>query len=679
MKLDKRAIAARREEFFSATRRKIPSVIHPDGSGKIPQFNPPWREPVWILPALLRGERADVELANRMVERYNDTGNGGRYNVFQSNLFAGLLAEYDPLLTDQAREVMLHHAKQVFRTYEGSAQSDLKFHGCNDNMPMMSTKALILGGEKLNNQTAYAQGVWNLNEFRRLLSRAAWASEFNSSTYSAITLSNLAKIASLAKDPLVRKTAEECECRLWAELLLHYHPGTRLAGGPQCRAYAIDCAGHTHSVQALFWLIFGPELSGRDLIGSYFHPDGIEVIHFAGNHMQSVAEFCDMFDTEFHLPEELAELIEKRTYPALTRGRSESMMRYSGCSGEYHTVSYMEEEFSLGTVDTPLCGGEQTLQLFATYKRKPVVKTFRDSATVFYRYRTDRLPIGVQERSADGGFQNEKYTESNGWAYAIQKTNAAMLLTIPNLVKTIPLRTDILKLDIVFPAHYGTIRRSVIGDFPICSGASGTSSEVCPVSIETGEVYLHIVPLIPTSLQRKHALRFLSPKGYQVLELINYEGETRLFEANELEFIQNGFVFTIDSRRKWKSLEEFHRKNSDFQLVDYTIHRHRFIRFKRSDVQFEVCYTPADFGVQTHAVDGRNTPEPVFETNQLNVAKLPFLTGEVPPDLPLFPWGDSLEMHNYPGNPWIIGSRGLPGEKPYSRIRESLTDASEKC
>ena len=114
--------------------------------------------------------------------------------------------------------------------------------------------------------------------------------------------------------------------------------------------------------------------------------------------------------------------------------------------------------------------------------------------------------------------------------------------------------------------------------------------------------------------------------------------------------------------------------NSDFLLVDYTIHRHRFVRFKRNDVQFEVCYTPANFGVQTHAVDGRTTPEPVLETNQLDVSSLPFLSGSVPADVPLFPWGDSLAMHNYPENAWIIGSRGLPGEAPYSRIRQAFPD-----
>ena len=45
------------------------------------------------------------------------------------------------------------------------------------------------------------------------------------------------------------------------------------------------------------------------------------------------------------------------------------------------------------------------------------------------------------------------------------------------------------------------------------------------------------------------------------------------------------------------------------------------------------------------------------------------MRGEVAADLPFFPWGDSLKQHNYPDLKWMIGSRGLPGEVPYSRVR----------
>ena len=666
----KREIIARRDAFFEAARKGLSSLMNPDGSGRIPQFNPPMREPVWILPALFHGSEEDIALANRITERYNDPRYGGKsYNVFQSNLFAGLLAEYDALLTPAAREVMRWHTEQVFRTYEGSAQSDLKFHGCNDNMPMMSTKALILGGGKCGNEKAFRHGVWNLNEFRRLLSRSAWESEFNSSTYSAITLSNLAKIAAYAGDDAVRKLAEQCEIRLWTELLLHWHPGTKHSGGPQCRAYAIDAAGHNHSLQALFWLVFGPELTGRDLMKSYFEPDGTEVVHFQGNYMQSVAEYCDLMDNEFHLPEELASLIEQRKYPALTRGRSECMCSTRGECGEYHTCSYMEEDFSLGTVNIPLCSGDSTLQLYATYRRTPEVRSFRDAATVFYRYADSPLSAGIMESSADGAYRNEQFVKSLAHAYAIQKNNTALLTTIPAIELLKGKKVGILKLDVLFPAHYGKITASVIGKNHVQSGACGESSEVQPVSIETGEVFIHIQPLLPTSLARKAAVRFRKMNHYEALELINYEGPERAFSAEELEYIQNGFVFTIDSRSKYESLEAFHREKSDALVLDYTLASHRFLRYKRKDVQFEICYTPLHFGVQTHAIDGRTEPWPILETNQLDVAKLPFMRGEVEADIPFFPWGDSLKQHNYPDLKWMIGSRGLPGEAPYSRIR----------
>ena len=51
------------------------------------------------------------------------------------------------------------------------------------------------------------------------------------------------------------------------------------------------------------------------------------------------------------------------------------------------------------------------------------------------------------------------------------------------------------------------------------------------------------------------------------------------------------------------------------------------------------------------------------------MTRLPFTTGEVAPDLPFFPWGDSMKMHNYPDQPWQIGSRGLPQEAPYAACR----------
>ncbi|HET6494983.1 MAG TPA: hypothetical protein VFH61_06425, partial [Thermoleophilia bacterium] len=84
------------------------------------------------------------------------------------------------------------------------------------------------------------------------------------------------------------------------------------------------------------------------------------------------------------------------------------------------------------------------------------------------------------------------------------------------------------------------------------------------------------------------------------------------------------------------------------------------------------------FGVQTESIDGRQVPRPVFESNQIDVAALPFMAGDVARNIPFFPWADSLEAWPYADMPWILGSRGLPSEAPYSRRVEALKSGNQE-
>ena len=47
------------------------------------------------------------------------------------------------LIACRTRAVAVWHTEQVFKTYRGAAQPDFKFHGANDNMPMMATGGLM--------------------------------------------------------------------------------------------------------------------------------------------------------------------------------------------------------------------------------------------------------------------------------------------------------------------------------------------------------------------------------------------------------------------------------------------------------------------------------------------------------------------------------------------------------
>lgn len=674
---------ARRAAFYEQTRARLHEIVDENGVGKIPQFNAPWREPVWILPALYTGSETFIDLANEMVARYHDPlspeaakgeiKDAKFFNIFQSNHFAHLLHRFGHLLTPGAREVMSWQARLTFDKFPGSTHPDFKYHGANDNMPTMATAGMIMAGEALSNPQAVRQGHWNLNQFRRLLSRSAWASEFNSSTYSACTLTALAQIASYSKTEEIRQLARQIEHRIWAELLLHYHPGIKHQAGPQARAYSVDQAGHNHSVQALFWMIFGEEVIGRNVLENYFNPDGTEVVHFQGSYFQNIAEYCHFMDADFQVPADLADLIVHRKYPATLRGRSEVIARADagngGAAAESQTCTYMEEDFSLGSLNGPWIGGEQSMNLYVTYKRQAQVKSWRAAATVFVNYHLGDVTMGELERSADGQHENERFITSLGWFYTIQKNNVAATLATPN-VKHADKPVKSLKMKVVFPAHYGQIARSIIGKGPARPGATGESAEVVPVSVEAGEVFIHMQPLLPTNLPRRAALRLGRENHYEILELVNYEGPERTFSQGELAQVLNGVVLTVKSKQEFASLEAFHQVMSKALITDYLSHGHRFFLFQRDDVEFDVNYTPHPFGAQTEAIDGRHVPRPVFESNQIDVNKLPFMTGPVARNQPSFPW-ETLNIY-YWKNQWIIGSRSLPGEENYARRQDNL-------
>ncbi|HEY3398833.1 MAG TPA: hypothetical protein VGM19_14355 [Armatimonadota bacterium] len=676
--IDPQAQAARRAEFYAAMREQIHTVVDENGVGKIPQFKAPYREPVWCLPALYEGPPEYVDLANRMAGRYHDdpavetrnTGlrSGKMFNIFQTNCFCGLYHDYRALLTPAAEEVMRWHVEQACRTWEGSAQPDFVFRGCNDNMPAHATCGLVLAGEALGNEAALTHARWNLRQLRAILARSAWMGEYNSSTYSALTLSSLAKIATAAQDEEIRSLALQLEARLWAEVLLHYHPGTLHQAGPLSRAYSIDYAGHNHSLQLMMWYAFGPEVTGRDLIQSYFHPDGHEVIHFEGCYLQTAAELCTFLDTEVHVPEDLAWLAAGRRYPARLRGRSEANEAYE-MGGHVQTETYMEETFSLGTANRPMCGGEQTASLYITYRREAELRSSRDAASVFFKYRTDEEPLGAKDTSADGAFCGEGFLHNQAWCYTSQKDNVALLLCTPNLRRA-PFVAPALKMNLIFPAHFGEITASVIGEGPVQSGAVGESQEVVPVSIHAGQVFIHVQPLIPTSLPRRAALRFSRQNEYEALELINYEGEPRSFSRLELGRILNGMVVTVDDARRYKSLEAFHQHKSAARIVDYYFVQTRYFEYLRDDVWFRLVMSTNPPGVTTELIDGRPRPQPLFESNQISADALPFLGERSQPNFPFFPW-DQMEIKEW-GNSWLIGSRGLPDEQPYSRRVEAL-------
>ncbi len=697
--LDPAPMNARRDAFFARTREAMFEWVNPDGTprGQHKVFAGasegniyPNREPFRSLPCLYTGEQRHIDLANAMVARYcvppqpyrpptyqPGEDMGLHFNIFQSNNAATVLHKYRHLMTPAAAAVLEYHTRLVFEHRPGSAQIDFSFHGANDNMPAMSTAGLLLGGEVLDDERAIAHGLWKLKRFRRTLSRTAWASEYNSGTYSTLTITAMAKIAAEAKTEEARQIALAIEERLWAEILLHWHPGSACQAGPSSRSYAVDSCNHMHNLWALLWIVFGPEMVKRDLIKTHFEHDGVEVVHFDGYQPANIVEYVELFDTDLHVPAYVADLATKRGYPSRTHGTVEQMSTQNtgGGSGRCHTTTYMEESFSLGTVDAAFCGGEQTNSLYVTFKRKPQIDSFRDAGVLFVRYiANDEQHGGV---SGAPRFQGDKppfgeaYVCSKGNQLTLQRDDTAMLLAQAHCRQDQALfklgqekGISSLKLSLLIPAHYGRTRAVLVGDERLTDFA-WRGERVQPLSLDLGEVYVHIDPLVPTAFPRDCAMELTRENAYEAIHLINYRGPARAFSAAELAHMLNGCVVTVKSASSYPSFAAFHEAMSKVRIHDYWAHL-RYVLFQREDVELEMVTSIEPMTVQSAAIDGRNPERPMIAASEIEVNRLPFVTGAVPRDEPFFPW-KSLNIFYY-DNSWGIGARGLPGEVPYRDI-----------
>ena len=701
--LDPAPIRARRDAFYARVREAMFEWVNPDGSprgvhkvfaGASDGNIYPNREPFRSLPCLYTGEQRHIDLANAMVARYckppqpfrpptyaEGEDMGLHFNIFQSNNAATVLHKYRHLMTPAAAAVLEYQTRLVFEHRPGSAQIDFSFHGCNDNMPAMSTAGLLLGGEAVGDERAIAHGLWKLKRFRRTLSRAAWASEYNSGTYSTLTLTAMAKIAAEAHTAEAREIALTIEERLWAEILLHWHPGSACQAGPSARSYAVDSCNHMHNLWALLWIAFGPRMIKRDLIKTHFAHDGIEVVHFDGYQPANIVEYVELFDTDLHVPVALAKLASKRKYPARLQGTVEQMSTPAtgGGSGQCHTTTYMEESFSLGTIDAAFCGGEQTNSLYVTFKRKPKISSFRDAGVLFARYIANDEKhggtSGAPRFQGDKPAFGEAYVSSKGNLLTLQHDATAMLLAQAHCQPSQSLYKlgqkegiSSLKLSLVIPAHYGQTRAILVGDQTLTEFA-WRSDRVQPVSLDLGEVYINIQPLVPTAYPRDCAMELVRENAYEAIHLINYRGPARAFTPTELARMLNGCVVTVRAASAYASFAAFHEAMGKVRIHDYWASL-RYVVFQREDVELEMVTSIEPMTVQTAAINGRTPARPMIAASAIKVDRLPFVTGPVPRDEPFFPW-TSLNIFYY-NNSWGIGSRGLPGETPYTQLAGEL-------
>ena len=285
------------------------------------------------------------------------------------------------------------------------------FVGMNDNFGSMAVCALVLGGMVADRGEFVDNGIAKMRKLVERLDTHGAIAEFNSPTYTGITLACMADIAEHATSAEARDLALRIEQQTWFDMAARFHPGSSNMGGPSSRAYMADSCGQMHNGRFAFHVAFGETVQPLSpLRYSYgkrtdlsLHHDKIDFIPGNGAWIAAAT---------YHVPEGCETMIAARTYPfeAIgtaacafawrpddwrtepdgTRVRFRPFEPYRFAPALMH--SYQSADISVSTSSgAHACGsGGQHDHFFMTYRRRvPDAAerlTYEDTRTVFCRY-----------------------------------------------------------------------------------------------------------------------------------------------------------------------------------------------------------------------------------------------------------------------------------------------------
>lgn len=565
------------------------------------------------------------------------------WNIFESNDASKTLAIHGDRLSPEIVAKLKRITKRNFLRFAGSAQGDYLPLGFNDNMPAGAMAGLILGGEALGNTQATEDGLYRLELMAELLSRRGLISEHSSSTYSPITICEVAEIAEFSRTPAIRELALKVEAHLWVNFIMNFHLGTARNNGAMTRAYNINNVGHVDSFSLLMWILTGlpNEYNPVDFM---ITPKTGQVTHFDGCFFKTFGGKA-IFAVEYHCPDYLLSALESRHYPFHFSATSETGGEHGDSAVSW---SYHQQNYGLASSTNGFFNHAQSNVFYAVYRLKEQISDFGDTNSVF-----TRLFINDQVYGAKGKLPGceDNGPGSMGIMRAVQKDNTAMILSrFGNGIGEEKLKNiHCLRQVIIFPCHYMSVPEIRIGK-------KGTSVDPVNCQIQNSDViflnfnntiFMAFQPLALTDLGRKHVVRTSIENNYFVISLINYEGEKRAFTTDQLQEVFNGFIVDISDSDEFQSFDNFIELYEPGQIEDWWFHKCRRTRVKRSNKELMMNWLTEADRIKNAVVDGRQISSQMIQADGFDERQLPFVkqpfscSFNSPPE-------DSLELAWYP-------------------------------
>ncbi len=579
------------------------------------------KENAWLIFALLEYGDKYAEMMERIFEE--KSGELREYHTFLSFIFINLILRHKRNIPKQVRLKMEKYLKE---NADVSMADTWDFVGVNDNTPAMIAAALILGGEYFIERQWVECGKRRFCELKEMLNRREFLSEFNSPTYTPITICAVASVAELSKE--CGELALEIEAKLWDEFLkLAYLPIANSAG-PFSRAYPRDKLCLTHNSRALLYMLFGEKIKVNPL-STVFYAE-YEVDDTERMYIQlAVMWMCSI---NYHCPKEIAENFLKRTYPFEVSGKAELSSsadlhllqiikgdsKYAGDLGrdnifrtdtfeafkrddcfdypcavsEIHT--YMTEKYALGTCTVDFHSGVQTDSFTMHYTKNGCEAELQeDIGAVFCNYVVN---------------EDVSYRNDHGRKIAFQKENHAMVLYSPSKCCE-TLQTA--KLSIYFSNYKNLIDEIKAGNTVINPEELKTAIKIPygNVYFKMKSIYCHFKPLVNAKDANNAFLEITADNDVLILDIYNYRGAGYKIKNKELRSITNGFVCNVEDTEK-VTFEEFTDKYGKSTVSDkiicnvhnrYTMMRE--VKYHCDDVKLSCCISPINSGIKYLSVD----------------------------------------------------------------------------
>ena len=528
---------------------------------------------------------------------------------------ASILVRFSSRLDKTVRGRVAHYLQS---SLPGATTRDIRFHGFNDNFPALATATLALAGRIFDSSDAREAAKRNLQDVHSLLRRRTWLSEFNSPTYTPISLAAFAEAAEFADTEELRTLARQAEQRVWDDIAAHWHGPTVQPAGPYSRAYECDRVAQFTSLHVPVWLVSGRDCP-LDPIKSLFPPPGAQVIHHTDD-LRFVQGFTAALGAApYHPAPGLNTRLWEKRFPVSVAGDCEAgtsgptpvdgrpRVLY-GCTNNY-TTTWLSAGSSLGTSRRPFLDGNQSCAFYATWRKRNRVHGLGDLRSCFAGYAVDDFSPGQANRTVlfpQGLDRDQVY--DHGRCVTLQYQGTALVLYRPKLeLAGRPLKR--LALQISLPLHAGKAPAVYFGSKLLAAGR-GQSAQAESVTVREGGTVLHFRPLLLGELTRCRATTLVEIRNrYLVISWLNFEDwNPRAFSELELAACGNGFLCQLREAAPSMPLKRLLPELTSGSVTDEFYADRRRVGFTGADVSLTLDWCPFTETIQSATINGENAP-----------------------------------------------------------------------